>query len=43
MVEVIISGIVKDLMVGSGIEFAERGEHKLKGAPGSWSLLALQG
>jgi hypothetical protein len=31
---------VRDLVVGSGIEFSERGEHELKGVPGSWRLFA---
>ncbi len=32
--EVLVSSTVRDLVVGSGIEFAERGEHELKGVPG---------
>ena len=36
--EVVVSGTVKDLVFGSGIEFAERGGHELKGVPGTWSL-----
>jgi class 3 adenylate cyclase/pimeloyl-ACP methyl ester carboxylesterase len=36
--EVITSSTVKDLVVGSGLEFADRGEHELKGVPGSWRL-----
>jgi class 3 adenylate cyclase len=36
--EVLVSGTVKDLVVGSGIEFVDRGEHELKGVPGSWRL-----
>jgi class 3 adenylate cyclase len=36
--EVLVSGTVKDLVVGSGIEFTERGEHDLKGVPGPWQL-----
>ena len=36
--EVLISRTVKDLVIGSGIEFADRGEHELKGVPGSWRL-----
>jgi class 3 adenylate cyclase len=39
--EVLISGTVKDLVVGSGIEFADRGERELKGVPGSWKLFAV--
>ena len=41
--EVLVSGTVKDLVVGSGIEFADRGEHVLKGVPGSWKLFAVEG
>jgi class 3 adenylate cyclase len=36
--EVLVSSTVKDLVVGSGIEFEDRGEHELKGVPGSWRL-----
>jgi class 3 adenylate cyclase len=36
--EVLVSGTVKDLVVGSGIEFVDRGEHTLRGVPGSWKL-----
>jgi class 3 adenylate cyclase len=35
---VLVSGTVKDLVVGSGIEFADRGAHQLKGVPGEWRL-----
>ena len=41
--EVFISGTVKDLVVGSGIEFEDRGEHLLKGVPGTWKLYAVRG
>ena len=40
--EILVSGTVKDLVVGSGIEFLERGECELKGVPGSWKLFAVQ-
>ena len=36
--EVLVSGTVKDLVAGSGIEFRERGLHELKGVPGEWRL-----
>ncbi len=36
--EVLVSGTVKDLVVGSGLEFADRGERELKGVPGHWRL-----
>jgi class 3 adenylate cyclase len=38
--EVLVSGTVKDLVIGSGIEFTDRGEHELKGVPGPWRLYA---
>src|SRR5579863_2430135 len=41
--EVLVSGTVKDLVVGSGIEFNDRGEHLLRGVPGSWKLYAVSG
>jgi class 3 adenylate cyclase len=36
--EVLVSGTVRDLVAGAGIEFAPRGEHRLKGVPGTWPL-----
>jgi class 3 adenylate cyclase len=39
--EVLVSSTVKDLVVGSGIEFEDRGEHALKGIPGAWRLFAV--
>jgi len=39
--EVLVTRTVIDLIVGSGIEFADRGEHELKGVPGSWHLYAV--
>jgi len=39
--EVLVSSTVKDLVVGSGITFAERGEHQLKGVPGEWRVYAV--
>jgi class 3 adenylate cyclase/pimeloyl-ACP methyl ester carboxylesterase len=40
--EVLVSGTVKDLVIGSGLEFEDRGEHELKGVPGSWKLFAVR-
>jgi class 3 adenylate cyclase len=37
---VLVSGTVRDLVAGSGLEFADRGEHELKGVPGTWRLYA---
>jgi class 3 adenylate cyclase len=41
--EVLVSGTVKDLVAGSGIQFEDRGEHELKGVPGQWRLYAVSG
>ena len=40
--EVLVSRTVRDLVVGSGLEFAGRGEHELKGVPGTWQLFSVQ-
>ena len=40
--EVLVSSTVKDLVVGSGIEFEERGAHELRGVPGEWRLFAAR-
>jgi len=39
--EVLVSGTVKDLVAGSGFWFEKRGEHELKGVPGTWRLYAV--
>jgi class 3 adenylate cyclase len=39
--EVVCTSTVKDLVVGSGIDFAERGSHELKGIPGEWRLFSV--
>jgi class 3 adenylate cyclase len=39
--EVLVSGTVRDLVVGSGIGFADRGEHELKGVPDRWRLWSV--
>jgi len=41
--EVLVSRTVKDLVVGSGIEFEDRGAHALKGVPGEWEWFAVAG
>lgn len=38
--EVLVSSTVKDLVVGSGLEFADRGVRVFAGVPGSWGLYA---
>jgi class 3 adenylate cyclase len=39
--EVLVSRTVVDLVAGSGLEFQDRGEHHLKGVPGSWRLFRV--
>jgi class 3 adenylate cyclase len=39
--EVLVSRTVVDLVAGSGIHFEDRGEHELKGVPGSWQLYSV--
>ena len=41
--EVLVSQTVKDLVAGSGIEFADRGKHELKGVPGEWNVYSVAG
>jgi class 3 adenylate cyclase len=40
--EVLVSRTVCDLVTGSGLDFDDRGEHDLKGVPGSWRLFAVK-
>ena len=40
--EVLVSSTVKDLVAGSGIELDDRGEHELKGVPGTWRIYAVR-
>jgi pimeloyl-ACP methyl ester carboxylesterase len=39
--EVVVSGTVRDLVAGSGLGFADRGVHHLKGVPGDWRLFTV--
>jgi class 3 adenylate cyclase len=41
--EVLVTRTVTDQVVGSGIAFEDRGEHELKGVPGTWRLFAVTG
>jgi class 3 adenylate cyclase len=41
--EVLVSSTVKDLVVGSGIEFQDRGTHTLKGVPDGWRIYSVVG
>jgi pimeloyl-ACP methyl ester carboxylesterase len=40
--EVLVSRTVADLVAGSGIVLADRGEHALKGVPGTWQVYAVE-
>ena len=40
--EVLVSGSVRDISAGSGLSFADRGEHELKGVPGSWRVYVVE-
>ena len=40
--EVLVTSTVQMLVLGSGITFADRGEHSLKGVPGKWQLFAVE-
>lgn len=40
--EILVSSTVRDLVVGSGTGFADRGNVELRGVPGSWQLLAVE-
>jgi class 3 adenylate cyclase len=39
--DVLVSSTLRDLVIGSGLEFEERGAHTLKGIPGEWRLFAV--
>jgi class 3 adenylate cyclase len=39
--ELLVSSTVKDLVVGSGFTFVDRGSHEFKGVPGRWQLYAV--
>ena len=39
--DVLVSSTLRDLVIGSGLEFEERGGYELKGVPGEWRLLAV--
>jgi class 3 adenylate cyclase len=41
--EVLVSSTVKDLVAGSGIQFEDRGEHRLKGIAEAWHLFRVGG
>jgi class 3 adenylate cyclase len=40
--EVLVSETVRINLVGAGIEFEDRGDHELKGVPGTWRLFSVE-
>ncbi len=39
--DVLVSSTLRDLVIGSGLQFDDRGSHELKGVPGEWRLFAV--
>ncbi len=39
--DVLVSSTLRDLVIGSGLEFEDRGAHELKGVPGEWHISAV--
>ena len=37
-----VTSTVRDLVIGSGLEFHDRGMHTLKGVPGEWTILSVK-
>ena len=40
--EILVSSTVKDPVAGSGLKFADRGAHALRGVPDEWRLFVVQ-
>ena len=38
--EILVSRTVRDLVVGSGLDFEDRGAHELRGVPEHWQIYA---
>jgi class 3 adenylate cyclase len=39
--EVLVTSTVRDLVLGAGFRFEDRGKHSLRGVPGEWQILAV--
>jgi class 3 adenylate cyclase len=39
--DVLVSSTLRDLVIGSGLEFEDGGAHQLKGVPGDWQLFGV--
>jgi hypothetical protein len=37
----LVSSTLRDVVIGSGLEFEDRGTHQLKGVLGEWRLFAV--
>jgi class 3 adenylate cyclase len=40
--EVLVSGVIPPLVLGSRLSFTDRGDHELKGVPGPWRVFAVE-
>jgi class 3 adenylate cyclase len=40
--DVVVTATLRELVSGSGLEFTDRGQHTLKGVPGTWQLYGLE-
>jgi class 3 adenylate cyclase len=40
---VLVTETVRSNMVGAGVTFEDQGEHQMKGVPGTWQLLSVDG
>ena len=41
--EVLVSSAIPPVVVSSGIDFEDRGDHELNGVPGTWRLFSVEG
>jgi class 3 adenylate cyclase len=39
--EVVVSQTVRDMVIGSTLQFTPRGRHELKGVPGTWEIFGV--
>jgi class 3 adenylate cyclase len=40
--EILVTSTVRDLVAGSGIAFADHGQHELKGIPDAWRVYGVE-
>jgi class 3 adenylate cyclase len=40
--DVLVSSTLRDLVIGSGLQFEDRGAHALKGVPGEWRIFGVK-